>query len=138
MSDIEIVQFDPLTGAASMGMGNAPSILHGMDKLKQIVVLEYWRNPGQSALNPNEGSGLRGDIGQYGAGQEDALRLHFVQRTQFIEQKILNRQMPGIGIPEERLKALNILDVAVDPSATAVAASVEIINEVGDSTVVLM
>jgi hypothetical protein len=132
MSDIQIVQFDPTTGLASLGMGNAPKIIHGMDKLKQIVVLEYFRDPGQSVLNPNEGAGLRAAIGQYNIGSPDALKLYFVQRTQFIAKKILSYQQPGVGMPSERLTALTVLDVATDSTGTRLAGSVQITSEAGD------
>lgn len=137
--DFQVVTFDPTTGLASYGIPAVPKILTGMDKLVQIVVLEFLRNPGQNILSPTEGSGLRGDIGQYNfTGDPEELRSHVVQRSRFCQQEIIARQDPSTGTPDERLKSLTVKNFAYDDETGQAMLLVQVINEAGDSTTVLV
>lgn len=137
--DFQLVTFDPTTGQASYGMPTVPKIITGLDKLVQIVVLEFLRNPGRDVLAPNEGSGLRADIGQYNfTGDGSELRAHAVQRTRFCQQEILGRQNPAAGTPSERLKSLSVKNFAYDATNLAAMLLVQVTNEAGDSTTVLV
>lgn len=138
MADIQIVRFDSVTGLATVGMGIAPKILRGMDKLKQIVALEYLRNPGQSVIQPDEGSGLRAAIGQYNIGGDSELKTLFVQRTLSVEKSIVSRQETTAGPPTEKLKKLTVLDVATDAFAGSMTGRVQVINQVGDEIDILV
>lgn len=138
MPDLQVVQFDPKTGVASLALGTSPKMLNGIDLLKQVVALHYLKNPGQDVLDPNEGSGLRAAIGQYNFGDPAEVKLLFIQRTQVIEKDILNKQPIGVGTPEERLKKLAVLDAAYDQDTGVLVGSVQIINEAGDSTNILV
>jgi hypothetical protein len=138
MSEIQIINFDPNTGIATVGMTTAPKKLSGMEKLAHIVALEYLKNPGRDVIDPYEGSGLRAAIGQYNYTQEDEVRLLATQRTQAIEKEIIARQPAGIGTPDDRLKKLSILDIAMDLEQSRLMLRVQIINEAGDSTDILI
>lgn len=138
MSDIEIVQFDPDTGLATLGLGNSPKILTGMDKLKQIVVLAYLRNPGQDIFDPQEGSGLRAEIGQFTFVEGDEVSALFVQRTQGVEKEIIDRQEGTVSDASEKLKKLSVLDVAFDQTSSSLLGRVQIINQAGDVTDILV
>jgi len=138
MSDIQIVQFDKITGIARLALTNSPKTLDGMDKLVQIVVLGFLRNPGRDVIDPGEGSGFRQAIGQYNFTEDTEVKLLAVQRTTVVEQEILSRQEVGNGVPTERLKSLKILDVGVDSSTFSAFLNVQIINEAGDTTNILV
>lgn len=138
MSEIQVIQFDPVTGLATMGMGSVPKILTGMDKLKQIVILSYLRNPGQDVFYPQEGSGLRATIGQYNFTDSDELKTLFVQRTKAVEKEIISRQSSNKGTPEERLNKLVVIDVAYDFQTAVLIGRVQIINEAGGVSDVLV
>lgn len=137
--DLQVVTFDPITGLASYGIPAVAKILTGLDKLVQIVVLEFLRNPGRSVLAPKEGSGLRADIGQYNytsdGGEIQAL---VVQRTRAAQQEILSRQSPTSGTPSDRLKQIILKNFAYDASTGEGMLQVQIVNEAGDSTNVLV
>lgn len=138
MSDIQIVQFDPNSGLASLGLGNNPKILRNMDKLKQIVILAYLRNPGQDVFDPQEGSGLRATIGQYNFSSGNEVKTLFIQRTQSVEKEVISRQDSSVGTPEERLKKLTVIDVAFDSSSSSLVGRVQIINEAGTVSDILV
>ena len=118
MSDIQIIKIDPDTGLATVEMSSTPKKLVGLAKLIQIVVLEFLKNPGRDVFNPEEGSGLRADIGQYNFIDGNEIRLRAVQRATFVEKFILDNQPVG-GDPTEKLKKLMILDVGVDASTAS-------------------
>lgn len=138
MPDISIVNFDPITGEVSLGLGNTPRVIDGMDLLKQIVVLAYLRNPGQSVIDPDEGSGVRAAIGQYNFVEGDEIKVLFIQRTQAIEQEIIGRQEGATTAPEERLKKLVVIDVAFDETTNSVAGRTQIINQAGDTSDIIV
>lgn len=138
MPDIQLIQFDPTTGLAKLGMGRAPKILTGIDLLAQIVVLSYLRNPGRDVIDPSEGSGLRDAIGQYNLTSNDEIKILVVQRTKLVENEILGRQASSTGEPTERLKKLTVLDVASDLSSGQVLARVRLVSEAGDMTDILV
>lgn len=136
--DFQLVTFDPDTGLASYGIPTVPKIITGIDKLVQVVVLSFLRNPGRSVLAPVEGSGLRADIGQYNIVDGTELRAHAIQRTRAVQQEVLGRQNPGTGTPSERLKSLQVKNFAYDEQTGRAMLFVQIINEAGDSTNVLI
>lgn len=138
MSDIQLIQFDPSTGIASLGLAQTPKLIDGITKLVQIVVLSYLRNPGQDVIDPVEGSGLRAAIGQFNFVDNDEVKILAIQRTQTVEKEVIQRQNVGVGAPTERLKALKILDIGVDSSTASAFLRVQIINEAGDTTDVIV
>ncbi len=132
MPDIQITYRDPSTGLISLAVGRAPKLLTGMDALVQVVALSFLKNPGRDVIDRDEGSGLRALLGQYNLSSADEIKLTVVQQTRTVEQQIIARQ--GIsGIPTERLKKLNILDVATNESGSQVVLKVQIISEAGES-----
>ena len=138
--DLQVVTFDPITGLASYGIRFPPKILTGLDKLVQIVVLAFLRNPGQNVLSPLEGSGLRADIGQYNFNPKDdtEVRTHCVQRARAVQQEILTRQSSAAGKPSERLQSLTVLNFAWEASSNTAFLYVKIVSEAGTSTNVLV
>ena len=87
MPDIQIVQFDPVTGLASLALGIAPKVLTGIDLLAQVVALSFMRNSGQNVINPIEGSNLQADIGQYNISESQDTSVLVVQRTKYVERR---------------------------------------------------
>jgi hypothetical protein len=138
MSDIALIQFDPTTGIATVGMGNVPQLLSGSALLTQIVVLEFMKNPGRSVIQPSEGAGIRAAIGQFNMTSATEVKLFITQRSQNVEKTLLARQKPGVGLPSERLQALTILDVATDLTQGQVMARIRITSETGATTDVLV
>jgi hypothetical protein len=138
MPDIQIIQVDPKTGLTTMGMGNSPKILTGINLLAQVVSLSFLRNPGRDVFAPTEGAGIRADIGQFNFTQEDELKLLVMQRTKVVEKEVIGRQTAGIGDPAERLKKLTVLDIATDLQNSRVVARVRLTSEAGDTTDVLV
>jgi hypothetical protein len=136
--EIQVVHFNPNTGEASIYLDDSPKTLQGMDKLVQIVVLEFLRNPGQDVILPMEGSGLRAELGQFNFADSSEVKLLIVQRTQLVEQRVLQNQEVGVTSPTERLKALKILNIGLDPDTAQALLRVQIINEAGDTTDVLV
>ena len=107
--------------------------------LAQTVTLSYLRNPGQDVISPNEGSGIRADIGQYAMSSSDQANLLVLQRTKTVETEVLTRQAAaGIVDPSEKLKSLTVLDVASDPTASQVMARVKVVSETGATTQILV
>ena len=139
MPDIQILQIDPTTGLGTFGLGNDPKELTGIDLLAQVVTLSYLRNPGQDVLYPNEGSGIRADIGQYTVAAPDQAKLLVMQRTQTVQTEILTRQAAaGVVAPSEKLKSLTVLDVATDSTGSQVMARVKVLSETGATTTILV
>ena len=137
--DYQMVVYDATTGVATVQIPTIPKILTGLDKLVQIVVLYFLRNPGKAVLQPVEGSGLRADIGSYNTTIDGAeIRALAIQRTQAGQQEIISRQSANQGTPDERLKSLILRDFAYDESTLMTVLKVQVINEAGDSTNVLV
>lgn len=138
--DYQLVTFDETTGLARYGIPTVPKIITGLDKLVQIVVLSFLRNPGQSVLAPNEGSGLRAAIGKYNYSQNNYGDIEnlAIQRTRAVQQEVISRQDPQQGTPDERLKQLVIKDFAFDTTTGQAMLRVQIINETGNSSDVLV
>jgi len=138
MSDFKIVNVDPNTAVVTLGISNPPKKITGIEYLVQIVVLSYLRNPGRDVIDPNEGSGLRDEIGSYGTAEDSEAKLLAVQRTKKVEQEVISRQKPGQGLPSERLKKLTVLDVAFSASSSSLAIRVKLTNEAGDARDVII
>lgn len=138
--DYQVVTFDPITGVASYGIPPVPKILKGIQKLVQIVVLSYQRNPGKSVLSPVEGSGLRAAIGTFNYSDNSAaeIRALCVQRTRAVQLEVISRQSPSSGAPSERLRSLTLTNFAFDSTTGRTMLGVKIINEAGDSANVLV
>jgi hypothetical protein len=136
--DIQIVTFNALTGLAELGLPRVPRRLRGMDMLMQIVVLAFLRNPGKDTFSPNEGSGLRAAIGQYNMTNTSEVSALCLQRAKVVETEVIGRQRPDRGTPQERLRKLNVLDVAVNEADGAVVMRVQVLNEAGDEREVLL
>lgn len=136
--DFQIITFDPNTGVASLGMPAVPRKIFGLEKLTQIVVLSYLRNPGRDVLDPIEGSGLRAAIGQYNISDGAEARALAVQRTKYVESEVIARQKTDEGSPDEKLKKLQVLDVAYDDPTGVTFLRVQIFNEAGDSSDVIV
>lgn len=137
--DYQIIVFDKKTGLASVQIPAVPKKLTGVDKLVQIVILSFLRNPGKSVLFPVEGSGLRGEIGQFNfSGDGAEVRALAIQRVRVVQQEVIGRQNPNQGTPEERLKSLVLKDFAFDAAASKAVLKVQIINEAGDTRNVLV
>lgn len=139
MYEYKIVNFDPTTGLATVGIPTVQKIIQGSDLLVQVVVLSFLRNPGKSVMFPSEGSGLRGDIGQYNftiSGNQ--VQLLAVQRVKVVQQEVISRQDPNVGTPSERLRSLTLQSFAWDPNTSAAVLQVTLVNEAGDSRTVLV
>lgn len=138
MPDIQVTQIDPNTGAVTLGIGNNPKILTGIDLLAQVVALSFLRNPGQNVLAFTEGSGIRQDIGQTSISSVDQANMLVMQRAKIVEQEVISRQVVAVGDPSENLLSLTVLSVASDLDTASAAAVVKIVNETGDSTTILV
>ena len=138
--DYQVVTFDPNTGVLTFGIPPVPTILTGIQLLVQVVVLSYLRNPGRSVLAPTEGSGLRGDIGQYNYSDTsgDEIRALCVQRTRAVQLEIISRQDPSSGSPTERLQQITLTNFAFDVTTAVTLLGVKVINEAGDSANILV
>jgi hypothetical protein len=140
MADIQITQLDPKTGIVSLGLTNAPKTLSGILLLAQVVALSYMRNPGKDVIDPTEGSGLRGDIGQYNFDPNDpsTVRLLCISRTKIVQAEVLARQQGTTINPVERLASLRVQTVAFDSTTYDTLLQVQITNEAGDTTTVVV
>jgi hypothetical protein len=136
--DFQVIQFDETTGLARMALPAVPKKISGNDKLVQIVVLSFLRNSGRDVFAPVEGSGLRSAMGQYNFVGVGEIRTLCIQRTKVVESEVISRQRSDVGTPEERLKKLIVLDVATDETTGETLMRVQIINEAGDVTDVLV
>jgi len=137
MPDLQVIQFDPNTGLGTVTLGNTPKKLTGIDLLAQAVALSYLRNPGQDVIAPNEGSGVRADIGQTNITSSDQASLLLMQRTKTVETEVITRQLASDD-PSEKLKSLTVISVAADIETASVAAVVKVVNEAGESTTILV
>jgi len=141
MAEIQITKIDPATRLVTVELPNTPKRLTGIDALIQIVALAYLRNPGRDVFDPDEGSGLRGAIGQFNlsdSGAEEEFRTLVIQRTDKIQDEILSNQGTDISDPTEQLKKLEIVDLAFDSVTNEGAIRVKLINEVGDSREIIV
>ena len=138
MPDLQILYADPVTGIMSFGMGRSPKTLTGLPLLAQVVALAILKNPSKDVLSPDEGSGIRALIGQYSLDSTEEIRLLIIQKVSLVEKQILSKQAAGAGIPNERLKKLTVLDVAIDPADHKVLVLVRVLSEAGDSTEILV
>jgi hypothetical protein len=139
MPDIQIIQIDPVTGLSTLGIGDNPVELTGIDLLAQVVALSYLRNPGQDVIDPVEGSGIRQDIGQTTVVTSDQANMLVLQRTTTVETEVLTRQAAAAVVdPTEKLKSLTVLDVASNLENAQVVASIKVLNEAGESTQILV
>lgn len=138
MPDIQITQADPDTGIITLGMGRSPKIITGVDLLAQIVILTFLKNPGRDVLSPNDGSGLRAEIGQFNFTSSDEVNLLVLQRTKFVERSILANQTGTSGDPTERLAKLTVIGIASDLTASKVLVRVRVVNEAGEARDVLV
>jgi hypothetical protein len=132
--DFPIITFNPDTGLAEAGIPKAPRPLKGIQALVQIVVIAILKNGGKDVLTPEEGSGLRAMIGQYNVSDPNEIKLEIIQRIRSIEKQIISSHA-GFSVPAtEKLKKLNITEIAIDPITNAVAVRVQIFNEAGQQT----
>jgi hypothetical protein len=107
-----------------------------MDLLIQIVALAYLSDPGRDVNAPDDGSGVRDEIGQIDAVGEHQLKADFVTRTAKIENEIIGYQS-SLDLPSnERLKALTIQGITVDAGNLQLNAQVLIENQASQSRVV--
>jgi hypothetical protein len=139
--DVQITQVDPLTGEVSLSLGLTPKKLRGINKLVQKVAIKVLKNFGRDVFYPDEGTDFRNEIGQLNisaSGGEDELRLIATQRIRKIEAEIIDQQGPEIGDPTERLKKINILDIAADISQASAAIRMQVINEAGEQKDVIV
>lgn len=136
--DLQVIQIDPNTGVASMGIPAVPRRLTGQEKLVQIVVLFILKNPGQDVFTPTEGTGFRDMIGQYNFTSPDEIRAVVVQRIKQIESQILASQSVGIGDPTERLKEMSVQDMAFDDNTRTLFVRIRIVSESGSETDVVV
>lgn len=138
MADIQVLKADPTTGILKFEMGRSPKTISGITLLAQVVALSLLKNPGRDVLTPEEGSGIRDDIGQYNLGNTNEIKLLMINKIGLAEKQIISTQAAGVGDPTEKLKKLTLLDVAVDEIASRVVIRVKILNEAGDVTDILV
>ena len=132
--DFPLISFNAVTGLAEAGIPSAPRPLRGIQALVQIVVIAILKNGGQDVLTPEQGSGLRGLIGQYNFSDPNEIKAEVIQRMRLIESQIIANQA-GFSIPaSEKLKKLTVLEIASDPNSGATAVRVQIFNEAGQQT----
>jgi hypothetical protein len=140
MADIQFTQVDPATGIVTLGLTDNPKTLSGLPLLVQVVARAYLSNPGKDVIDPTEGSGLRGDIGQYNYNPNDpaTIRLLCIQRTKIVEAEILSRQQGTTTDPAERLASLDVVSVGFDSDTYDTMLQVQVTNEAGDTTTVVV
>ena len=138
LADISVLQIDPKTGVISLGLGRGTKSVSGITLLAQIVALEFLKNPGRDVFDPESGSGLRSAIGQYNLSNADEIRILVIQKARAVEKSVMASQAAGIGAPSENLKKLDIIDVAVDEINAKVLIRVQVTNETGEVTDILI
>ena len=143
MPDLQITQIDPTTGIVTLGLGISPPLLTGLDLLVQLVTLTFLKDPGgRDVIQPTAGSGLRAAMGQYNitSGNNDITQVNLlmIQQTKVVEQQILQNQEGTTSDATERLNSLQVLDVGFDPQSDEALLRVQIINEAGDVTDVIV
>ena len=131
--DFPLITFDSETGFATVGMPAVPRGVTGINKLVQIVVVAILKNGGQDVFDPNDGSGLRGMIGQYNYHNPSEVKTEVLRRIKLIESQMLSNQV-NFNLPAaEKLKQLKVLDVVMDPVTAETAIRIQVINEAGQS-----
>ena len=119
--DFPLINFDPYTGIASVGMPASPRYVRGINKLVQVVCVAILKNGGQDVFDPNQGSGLRSMIGQYNFSDSGEIKVEVIQRVQMIEKQIIQNQSGFILPASEKLAKLTVLSVVVDAATSATA-----------------
>lgn len=137
--DFKIVNFDPSSGVASLGIPDVTKKISGFDKLVQIVVLELLRNPGRNVLNPMEGSGLRDSIGKFGFIDQSEVRTFVIQRIDQVKTNIISIQTEE-NVPDmsERLRNIEIVSFSFDQTESFAYVNIRIYNELGQSRSVIV
>jgi hypothetical protein len=136
--DFPLIVFDPETGVASVGIPSVIRPVRGIKKLVQVVVLALLKNGGQDVLTPDEGSGVRSLIGQFNYSDTSEIKIEVLRRIRKVEAEILANQ-EVVSLPaDEKLRELKIMSVVSDPANGNTAVSLQVINEAGQSTTVVV
>lgn len=136
--DFPLIYFDPDNGVASIGIPPVARPLRGLSKLVQVVVLGILKNGGQDVLTPSEGSGIRALLGQYNYTESSEIKIEILQRLRKVESQIIVNQ-ESVALPsDEKLREIKVLNIVSDPTTGSTAVRLQVINEAGQSTTVVV
>lgn len=136
--DFPLINFDPTTGIATVGIPTVPRRLTGINKLVQVVVIAVLKNGGQAVIDPEQGSGLRAMIGYFNYTTPTEVQVEVLKRIKLIEQQIISNQANFSLQSSEKLTSLKVLQVATDPVTGATAVKIKVNNQAGQSTTLVV
>jgi len=136
LGDYQVVTVDKKTRIVKITPPEFPTMVTGIEKLFQIVVLSLLNDPGRSGLYPDDGSGLREMIGQYNVSSRDISDIFNVvsDRIGKIKKEILSYQNEFISTPlTERLADLKVLNVDHGDSFDQVRIKFRLVSQAGQN-----
>ena len=136
--DFPLVNFDPVTGVAFVGIPTVPRRVVGLNKLVQIVVIAILKNGGQAVIDPEQGSGLRAMIGYFNYTTPTEIQVEVLKRVKLIEKQIISNQNGFDLAASEKLVSLKVMQVATDPATGATAVKLKVNNQAGQSTTLVV
>lgn len=135
--DISLIYVDPNTRVVTLQLGT--KTVKGLTKLVQIVVLSLLNTPGRDILDPMMGGGIPEMIGMnIDVSDLTEVASEFTRRVRKTEKEILNGQI-GLDIsPSEKLREIKIVDLGAGAAFDEIKATLQIINELGQQSDVVV
>ena len=133
MSDIKLIDVDPITHVVTMKM--EPKKVKGMFKLMQIVILSLLTVPGKDVLHPSKGGGIP-DLLNTNIDPSDSTELmaEVMQRVKKTEREVIDDQIGSNDSPEEKLREIQVISVKQGNNESEILLRIRIINQAGQAT----
>ena len=135
--DISLLYIDPATKLVSLKLSSKS--VKGIQKLLQIVVLSLLNIPGKDILDPVSGGGIPDLIGT-NFGEDDFTEIvgEVTSRVRKTESEILSGQI-GLNVPpDERLTAVEIVNMQPGGSPSSILTRLRVVNSLGQQADVVM
>lgn len=108
------------------------TVVTGMEKLVQIVVLTLMDVPGKSVLFPEAGGAIPSLIGQnIDINDPNEILADITNKVRKTQSEIIDNQLLTRAIPSERLRELRIMDLRQGASLDQIFLRLRIVNEAG-------
>ncbi len=136
MDDFKMFTRDEFTGQLSLTLPVPPEKASGMDKLIQVVYFAILNDPGRSAFNPQDGSGLQSLLGSNISSDDSTEVLAEVsEKIDKIEEEILEAQIElEDEDPSARLRELIVVNIDTGVNIDEILLKLKVISEAGDES----